>query len=104
MGVTRPDDPVLRAVFDEIGDEPGKGWAQVVARNSQSEAAEVVRRHLETSGWLSLQPRRRLGVVPAAGLVLRDDELVSGLAAASPLRCAGASPASLPTSDHSRSA
>jgi hypothetical protein len=80
VGVTRPDDPVLRAVFDEIGDEPVKSWAQVVARNSQSEAAEVVRRHLETSGWLSVQPRRRLGVVPAARLELRDDELVSGLA------------------------
>ena len=43
VGVTRPDDPVLRAVFDEIRDEPGKSWAQVVARNSQSEASEVVR-------------------------------------------------------------
>ena len=26
-GVTRPDDPVLRAVFDGIGDDPGNGWA-----------------------------------------------------------------------------
>ena len=57
VGVTRPDDPVLRAVFDEIGDEPGKSWAHVVARNSQSEAAEAVRRQLEAAGWLSVHRR-----------------------------------------------
>ena len=57
VDVTSPDDPVLRAVFDEIRGEPGKGWAQVVARNSQSEAAEVVHRQLETAGWLSVRPR-----------------------------------------------
>ena len=26
-GVTRPDDPVLRAVFGGIGDDSGNGWA-----------------------------------------------------------------------------
>ena len=72
--------PVLRAVFDEIRDEPCKSWAQVVARNSQSEAAEVVRRQLETAGWLSVRPRRRLGVIPTTRLVLRDEALVGALA------------------------
>ena len=80
VGATRPDDPVLRAVFDEIHDEPGKSWAQVVARNSQSESSRIVRSQLETAGWLSVQPRRRLGVIPTARLVLHDEELASGLA------------------------
>ena len=79
VGVTRPDDPVLRAALDEIGANEPKGWMQAVARD-QRKVPGLVRSQLEAGGWLWVQRRRVLGIIPSARLRLHDEDLVSGLA------------------------
>lgn len=73
---TPPNDPVLAAAFDQIR---GSGWAQLIAEN-QSKAPHVVRDQLQATGWLHVQRRRVLGLIPTTRVALRDNDIVSGLA------------------------
>lgn len=77
--VAPPVDPLLRAVLDGMGDNT-ESWAQVAARGSQRDAAELVRSQLEMEGWLWAQRRRMLGIIPSTRLRLRDDEPIGDLA------------------------
>jgi hypothetical protein len=77
--VARPDDPVLRAAFDQIGVTGRKDWAQLIAEN-EKDAPQVVRDQLKATGWLRVQQRRMLGIIPTARLGLYDEDIVSGLA------------------------
>jgi hypothetical protein len=77
--VARPDDPVLCAVFDQIGVAGQKDWAQFIAEN-EKKAPRVVRDQLKATGWLRVQQRRMLGIIPTARLELDDEDMVSGLA------------------------
>ena len=79
VGVARPDDPVLRAALDEVGANEHKDWTQAVAHD-QREVPAVVRSQLEAVGWLGVQRRRVLGIIPSTRLRLHDDDLVGGLA------------------------
>jgi len=81
VGVTRPWDPVLRAVLDDIGDNEPRDWMHAVARD-QRNVPGLVRSQLEADGWLWVQRRRVLGIIPCARLQLHDEDLVRGLAAA----------------------
>lgn len=80
VGVTRPWDPVLRAALDDIGDNEPKDWMNAVARDQRNVPA-LVRSQLEADGWLWVQRRRALGIIPSARLRLHDEDLVRGLAA-----------------------
>jgi len=76
----RPDDPVLLAAFDRIGGTRRRTWAKLIAENHN--APGVVRDQLEAIGWLCVQRRRMLGIIPTARVVgLYDEDVVSGLAA-----------------------
>ena len=77
--VARPGDPVLRAAFDQIGVTGRKDGAQLLAED-QRDAPRVVRDQLKAAGWLRVQQRRMLGIIPTARLGLYDEEMVSGLA------------------------
>jgi hypothetical protein len=79
VGISRPDDPVLGAALDDIGDNAPKNWAQAVAHD-QRKVPRLVRSQLEAAGWLLVQRRRMLGIIPSARLRLHDEDLVSGLA------------------------
>ena len=79
VAVTRPNDPLLRAVLDEIGDNEPRDWMHAVARD-QREVPGIVCSQLEAGGWLWVQRRRVLGIVPSARLRLDDEDLVCGLA------------------------
>ena len=72
----RPDDPVLREALKGVA---GRDWAQLIAHN-EHHARRVVRDQLETTGWLRVQHRRMLGIIPAARVGLYDEDMVSGLA------------------------
>jgi hypothetical protein len=72
----RPDDPVLCAAFEQIH---GIDWAQLIAEN-QSKAPHVVRDQLQATGWLHVQRRRMLGLIPSTRVALYDKDMVSGLA------------------------
>ena len=79
VGVTRPADPLLRATLDEIGENASKGWTHAVARDQRT-VPGIVRSQLEAAGWLWVQRRRLLGIIPSARLRLHDEDLVSVLA------------------------
>ena len=70
---------MLRAAFDQIGVTGRKDGAQLLAED-QRDAPRVVRDQLKAAGWLRVQQRRMLGIVPTARLGLYDEEMVSGLA------------------------
>jgi hypothetical protein len=72
----RPDDPVLHEALKGVA---GRDWAQLIAHN-EHHARKVVRDQLETTGWLRVQHRRMLGIIPTAPLGLYDEDMVSGVA------------------------
>jgi hypothetical protein len=76
--VTRPSNPSLRAVLDDIDDNEPKDWMHAVARD-QRNVPGIVRSELEADGWLRVQRRRALGIIPSARMRLHDEDLVSGL-------------------------
>jgi hypothetical protein len=80
VDVTRPCNPLLRAVLDDIGESEPKYWMHAVARG-QREVPQLVRSELEADGWLWVQRRRVLGIIPSARLRLHDEDLVRSLAA-----------------------
>lgn len=72
----RPDDAVLHEALKGVA---GRDWAQLIAHN-EHHARRVVRDQLEATGWLRVQHRRMLGIIPTARLGLYDEDMVSGLA------------------------
>ena len=58
----RPDDPVLHEALKGVA---GRGWAQLIAHN-EHHARRLVRDQPEATGWLRVQHRRMLGIIPAA--------------------------------------
>ena len=77
--VARPDDPVLRAAFDEIGVNQRKDWAELIATNSR-DAPHAVRDQLKATGWLRAKQRQLLGIIPITRLGLYDEDTVSAWA------------------------
>jgi hypothetical protein len=72
----RPDDPVLHEALKGVA---GRDWAQLIAHN-EHHARQVVRDQLEATGWLRVQHRRMLGIIPTDRLGLYGEDMVSGLA------------------------
>ena len=72
-----PADPVLRAAFERVGASTLEDWAELIAEEPKR-ASRVVRDQLQSTGWLCVQRRPILGVVPAR-LALYDDGMASGL-------------------------
>jgi hypothetical protein len=75
-----PRNPLLRAVLDDISDDEPQDWMHAVARD-QRHVPGIVRSELEADGWLSVQRRRLLGIIPTARLRLSDEDVVASLAA-----------------------
>ena len=73
-----PSDPVLAAVLDEIGQSRPRAWQHWVRRHSGAAKAAVAER-LTAGGWIELQPRRVLGVVPVTRVVLREPPVLGRL-------------------------
>jgi Golgi phosphoprotein 3 (GPP34) len=74
----RSTDPVLAAVLADVRDRP-RSWQRVVSRNDRA-TAQAVRDQLVAGGWIRVEPRRILGLVPADRIVLRDPLLPGRLA------------------------
>jgi hypothetical protein len=72
-----PDDPVLHAAVERVGTSTRKDWAELIAEEPKR-AAQVVRDQLQATGWLRVQRRPILGVIPAR-LTPYDDDMVRGL-------------------------
>lgn len=67
-------------MLDDSGDNEPKDWMRAGARD-QRNVPGIVRSELEAHGWLWVQPRRILGIIPSARLRLYDEDLVTSLAA-----------------------
>jgi hypothetical protein len=78
--IAPPSDLLLRAVLDDIGDDEPKDWMHAVARD-QRNVAGIVRSEFEAHGWLWVQRRRVLGIIPSARLRLYDEDRIRGLSA-----------------------
>ena len=78
-GFARPRDRVLRDAFDQIDVTPPTEWADWITEHHKG-TAQIVRDQLEEMGWLHVERRRRLGVIPNARYHLCDDDMVAGLA------------------------
>ena len=79
-GDTRPCHPTLRAVLNDIGANETTDWMHAAARD-QRHVPGIVHSELEADGWLRVQRRRVLGIIPCTRLRLHDDDLVTGLSA-----------------------
>lgn len=76
---TRPDDPELRAALDAVRATTPTDWMNAVA-HGQRRAADRIQAQLEVAGWLRLQRRHVLGVIPSTRLWLDDHDQVRTLA------------------------
>jgi hypothetical protein len=75
-----PRNPLLRTVLNDIGDNEPQDWMHAVARD-QRHVPGIIRSELEAAGWLWVQRRRIVGLIPSARLRLSDEDLVTSLAA-----------------------
>jgi Golgi phosphoprotein 3 (GPP34) len=73
-----PKDPFLKAVLDQIGESKPRSWQHWVTK-SVGQAPRAVRDQLEHAGWLRIEPRRILGIIPADTIGLRQEHLVARL-------------------------
>jgi hypothetical protein len=71
----RHDDPVLH---EALKDAAGQNWTRWIAQG-QRDVRQLVGDQLEATGWVNVQRRRTLGVLPAR-LGVYDDDMVGGLA------------------------
>ncbi len=71
---TRPDDAILRTVFDRIPGDHSPRWDQVVLRFPSS-LATLVRDDLHGAGWLRGDQRRWMGVIPTRALEPADETI-----------------------------
>ena len=77
-GAARPADPMLRSMFEMVGDGEPRTWPWLVAAE-QEHAPRLVREHLEDRGWLCQVRYRRLGLFPTTRTRPFDEELTAGL-------------------------
>jgi hypothetical protein len=75
----RPDDPELRAALDAVRATEPTDWMNAVA-HGQRRVPGRIRAQLEVAGWLWVQRRHLLGVIPSTRLWLNDHDQVSDLA------------------------
>lgn len=74
----RVDDPVLDAVLQEIAGSRPRTWGHWV-RAGQRATKRAVRDQLDAGRWIRVEPRRVLGLFPAATVTLRDPRALSRL-------------------------
>ncbi|HEY9267391.1 MAG TPA: GPP34 family phosphoprotein [Mycobacterium sp.] len=71
-----PRDPLLRVALERVSAST-EDWAELIAQEPKR-VSRVVRDQLQTTGWLCVQRRPILGVVPAR-LTVYDDDMVGYL-------------------------
>ena len=74
----RVEDPVLDAVLQEIAGSRPRTWGHWV-RAGQRATKRAVRDQLDAGRWIRVEPRRVLGLFPAATVTLRDPRALSRL-------------------------
>jgi hypothetical protein len=72
-------DPVLDAVLRQIVASRRRSWKHWVGKGTRR-AARGVRDQLESGGWIRVERRRLLGLIPVAKVTVRDPRVVRRLA------------------------
>lgn len=73
-----PTEPLLKTVLEEVAESRPRKWQHWVTKSS-GKAARAVRDQLEHEGWLRIEPRRILGIIPFDEIGLRQEHLVAKL-------------------------
>jgi hypothetical protein len=85
-------DPVLDAVLDEIATRgKPRSWKHWVRKNHGS-TRRAVRDQLEVGGWIRVEPRRILGVIPRDRVVVRDHRVAKELVTTAGRTLTGSTP------------
>jgi hypothetical protein len=79
-GRSRVADPVLAAVRSQVDGSRPRSWQHWVKTRERA-TARAVRDQLAADGWVRLEPRRLLGIVPTTRVMLRDAAARQQLAA-----------------------
>ncbi len=86
----RPADPILLTILEQIGaSSKPRPWSHWINRDL-NKTQRAIRDQLEARGWLRIEPRKILGIIPADDIGLRNEyhvakltsEITSGLRAA----------------------
>jgi hypothetical protein len=72
-------DPLLAAVHEQIAASRPRSWRRWVSRR-HGRMKRDVRDRLAAEGWIRVEPRRILGIVPMAAVTVRDPRVVKRLA------------------------
>ncbi|HEY2960515.1 MAG TPA: GPP34 family phosphoprotein [Actinomycetota bacterium] len=72
-------EPLLGPVLEQVAGSRPRGWAHWV-RAGQRGLQRAVRAQLEAGGWIRVEPRRVLGVFPAARVTVVDGRVLEELA------------------------
>ncbi|GGK72358.1 hypothetical protein Sme01_08270 [Sphaerisporangium melleum] len=87
------DDQVLDAAFQQIANSRRRTWQHWVNKGS-GRAVRQVRDQLEAGGWIRVEHRRLLGVIPLARVTVRDTRVVRRLASTVSTAMRGGQPVS----------
>jgi hypothetical protein len=74
----KPTDPILQAVLEQVEASTPRRWTHWIAKHA-GRTPRAVRDELERSGWLHIEPRRILGIIPADQIGLRQEHQVARL-------------------------
>lgn len=74
----KPTDPILKSLLEQVGASKPRTWGHWVTK-SAGKTPRAVRDQLEHSLWLSVEPRRILGIIPADEVGLRQEHQVARL-------------------------
>ncbi len=73
-----PHDPLLKTILEQVDASKPRSWQHWVTKTA-GQAPRSVRDQLERAGWLRIEPRRILGIIPADVIGLRQEHQVARL-------------------------
>jgi Golgi phosphoprotein 3 (GPP34) len=74
----RPADPILLTILEQIEASNPRTWSHWIDKGA-GKTQRAIRDHLESQGWLRIEPRKILGIIPADDIGLRNEHHVAKL-------------------------
>ena len=74
----RPADPILLTILEQIEASKPRSWSHWINKEA-GRTQRAIRDQLEVQGWLRIEPRKILGLIPADEIDLRNEHHVAKL-------------------------
>jgi Golgi phosphoprotein 3 (GPP34) len=74
----RPTDPILLTILEQIEASNPRSWSHWIDKEA-GKTQRAIRDQLEAQGWLRIEPRKILGIIPADDIGLRNEHQVTKL-------------------------